>query len=115
MYPSWLFAWTATGQKQRKSLDLLSSFRDNVINTRRESSDLQNMYINVEQYDEEQYHQPDLEEYDNMKKKLAMLDILLQAEKKGAIDAEGIGEEVDTFMFEVCTTPFCEVIYRVIN
>ncbi|XP_013176874.1 PREDICTED: cytochrome P450 4C1-like isoform X2 [Papilio xuthus] len=33
------------------------------------------------------------------KKRLAMLDLLLQAEKQGAIDADGIKEEVDTFMF----------------
>lgn len=95
MYPNWLFAWSATGRKQQKTLDLLSSFRDNVINKRRDTSDFQNMYINVEQYDNEHY---------NGKKRLAMLDLLLQVEKEGAIDAKGIGEEVDTFMFEVCTT-----------
>lgn len=93
MYPNWLFAWTATGRNMQKTLDLLSSFRDKVINKRRDTSDLLNSYINVEQYDDEQY---------NGKKRLAMLDLLLQAEKEGLIDIKGIGEEVDTFMFEVC-------------
>lgn len=96
MYPNWLFAWTATGRKQQKILDLMSSFRDNVINKRRDSSDFQDLNLNVEQYEDKQ---------DIGKKRLAMLDLLLQAEKEGTIDAKGIGEEVDTFMFEVCYPP----------
>lgn len=35
------------------------------------------------------------------KGRLAMLDLLLQNEKEGAIDLDGIREEVDTFIFEV--------------
>lgn len=95
MYPNWLFALSSIGRKQQKTLQLLSSFRDNIINKKRDTSDFLNMYINVEQYDDEHY---------NGKRKLAMLDLLLQAEKEGTIDAEGIGEEVDTFMFEVIHT-----------
>ncbi|KAL4712740.1 hypothetical protein ACJJTC_008037 [Scirpophaga incertulas] len=34
------------------------------------------------------------------KKRAAMLDLLIQAEKDGSIDSQGIQEEVDTFMFE---------------
>ncbi|KOB67154.1 Cytochrome P450, partial [Operophtera brumata] len=34
------------------------------------------------------------------KKRLAMLDLLLEEESKGTIDLEGIREEVNTFMFE---------------
>lgn len=95
MYPKWLFPWTSVGRKQQKTLDLLSSFRDSVINKRRETSRFQNTYIHVEEYDDEHY---------NGKKRLAMLDLLLQAEKEGVIDGKGIGEEVDTFMFEVNIT-----------
>lgn len=35
------------------------------------------------------------------KRRLAMLDLLLENEKGGKIDINGIREEVDTFMFEV--------------
>uniref|UniRef100_UPI003B75B4C6 cytochrome P450 4C1-like n=1 Tax=Pectinophora gossypiella TaxID=13191 RepID=UPI003B75B4C6 len=92
MYPNWLFPLTDVGRKQKKLLDLLSSFRDNVINKRRESTAFQ--YIDVEKYDDDPYNSS------IGKKRLVMLDLLLQAEKSGTIDAKGIGEEVDTFMFE---------------
>ncbi|KAJ2947944.1 hypothetical protein O0L34_g9736 [Tuta absoluta] len=92
MYPNWLFPLTDIGKKQKELLDLLSSFRDNVINKRRASSTF--LYIDVENYGEDMYVNS------VGKKRLAMLDLLLQAEKEGTIDAKGIGEEVDTFMFE---------------
>lgn len=39
--------------------------------------------------------------YSGSKKRLAMLDLLIAAMKKGDIEMAGIREEVDTFMFEV--------------
>ncbi|CAH2102415.1 unnamed protein product [Euphydryas editha] len=81
------------GRDQKKLLNLLTTFRNKVIAKRIES-----------------YHDGKIctgllnDANDNdlfltKKKRLAMLDLLLEAEKEGKIDREGIHEEVDTFMF----------------
>ncbi|KAJ2947945.1 hypothetical protein O0L34_g9737 [Tuta absoluta] len=92
-YPDFMFSLTANGRKQKELLNLLGSFRDNVINKRRDNNNnnYENIVLDSNDVDDD---------YMVGKKKLAMLDLLLQAEKEGIIDAKGIGEEVDTFMFE---------------
>ncbi|KAI8438629.1 hypothetical protein MSG28_011061 [Choristoneura fumiferana] len=90
LYPNIIFSLTKIGRKQQKILDLMKSFRDNVIDIRRES---ENMLIDATNSNEER------EISMSSKKRLAMLDLLLQAEREGITDANGIGEEVDTFMF----------------
>ncbi|XP_049879486.1 cytochrome P450 4C1-like isoform X3 [Pectinophora gossypiella] len=90
-YPDWVFSLTSAGRKQKEVLDLLGSFRDNVINKRRENNNNNSQTFILDDKDDD---------ITPGKKKLAMLDLLLQAEKEGIIDAKGIGEEVDTFMFE---------------
>ncbi|GBP28173.1 Cytochrome P450 4C1 [Eumeta japonica] len=90
MYPDVIYPLTLLGQKQKKVLRLMSSFRDYVVDKRRESHNSQDSYIDVANDEIEIYN----------KRKLAMLDLLLQAERDGTIDSKGIGEEVDTFMFE---------------
>ncbi|XP_063395272.1 cytochrome P450 4C1-like [Cydia fagiglandana] len=94
LYPDLIFPWTRLGRKQQKILDLMRSFRDSVIDKRRESNQFKNMLLEVANDSDEQ------EINVAGKKRLAMLDLLLQAERDGIIDANGIGEEVDTFMFE---------------
>lgn len=95
MYPNFIFKLTSIGRRQENILKILTSFRDRVIENRR------NYYNNLNNNFNEK-------EIDNIeisgKKKMALLDLLLQAEKDGIIDANGIGEEVDTFMFGVRIT-----------
>ncbi|XP_063357936.1 uncharacterized protein LOC134647515 [Cydia amplana] len=94
LYPDLIFPWTQLGRKQQKVLDLMRSFRDSVIDKRRESNNIKDMLLEVANDTDEQVISV------AGKKRLAMLDLLLQAEREGIIDANGIGEEVDTFMFE---------------
>ncbi|KAG6445667.1 hypothetical protein O3G_MSEX004042 [Manduca sexta] len=52
------------------------------------------------------------------KSRMAMLDLLLEQEKLGNIDEDGIREEVDTFMFEghdTTATALCFMIMRISN
>lgn len=97
MYPESLFSLTNEGRKHKQILNLLSSFRDNIINKRRQSNNQNNNTYE----DLLEDANPSYEDGFEKKKKLAMLDLLLHAESEGVIDAKGIGEEVDTFMFEV--------------
>ncbi|XP_045485406.1 cytochrome P450 4C1-like [Pieris rapae] len=84
MYPDFIFNLTNLGRKQRKSLDILESFRAQVVKKRRECK-TEDEWINDEE--------------ESSKRRLGLLDILLQAEKDGLIDYNGICEEVDTFLF----------------
>lgn len=96
MHPSFIFNLTIIGRKQKQILKNLTSFRNRVIEKRRNRNDTLNMHFvdELNADNEENVHL-------NEKKKMAMLDLLLKAEKDGAIDSQGIGEEVDTFMFGV--------------
>lgn len=83
-----------SGYKERKYVKVLHRFTDAVIKER-----------------EKNFDQHDLDNIENIdgfkpKKRLAMLDLLIDCKRRGQIDDAGIREEVDTFMFEVFIDTF---------
>lgn len=93
LHPKLLFDLSPIGQKQKDLLNLLSAFRNRVIKQRRDNGNYKNLYSEIVNDTEEEFYRG--------KKRLAMLDLLLDIEDQGKINIEGINEEVDTFMFEV--------------
>ncbi|XP_026740500.1 cytochrome P450 4C1-like [Trichoplusia ni] len=93
LYVDFLFYLTPWGRKQKKHLKAVHSFTENVIEQRKEYIEKNGINFNEQLDDDDSFVY-------KKKKKTAMLDLLLSAEKDGLIDREGINEEVDTFMFE---------------
>ncbi|KAJ8683823.1 hypothetical protein QAD02_019615 [Eretmocerus hayati] len=97
------------GNLQKKVLKILHGFTAEVIRGRRDYHERTNFkYLEglVEDNDDKEYD-IGLEIFDitaisfaGRKKRLCMLDLLLEAERDGMIDSKGIQEEVDTFTFE---------------
>lgn len=87
-----LFSFSSIYRLQRKYLSVLHNFTSKLIKERKQ-------YIKI--HGANNYN---VEESVNAskKKKTAMLDLLILAENDGFLDEDGIQEEVDTFMFEVC-------------
>ncbi|XP_075982145.1 uncharacterized protein LOC142980547 [Anticarsia gemmatalis] len=89
-----IFNNSPLGKKQKKYLETAHGFTKKVIKERRNYIDQYGVQFNYdEDVDEDTFVY-------KKKKKTAMLDLLLSAEKEGLIDDAGIQEEVDTFMFE---------------
>ncbi|XP_050681335.1 cytochrome P450 4C1-like isoform X2 [Leptidea sinapis] len=92
LYIDKVFNWTPSGKKQLKYISITHKFSENVINSRR---------IEREKCNDDNSDDGDENNHVYSKKRrAAMLDLLLSAEKDGLIDNIGIQEEVDTFMFE---------------
>ncbi|CAG4966752.1 unnamed protein product [Colias eurytheme] len=89
-YSSFVYNRTSLGKAEAKALVNLHAFTNKVIRERKAYLEDKNI---LEMTDSEEI-------YGGNKGRLAMLDLLLQSEKEGNIDLDGIREEVDTFMFE---------------
>ncbi|KAJ8736226.1 hypothetical protein PYW08_006882 [Mythimna loreyi] len=94
LYADFIFNLTPTGRLQNKYLKVVHGFTENVIQKRREYIETYGSNLNEEIDDDNDSY------VYKKKKKTAMLDLLLSAEKEGHIDRIGVQEEVDTFMFE---------------
>ena len=95
LYPNIIFNATSLGRSQKRDIKTVKNFTEKVIAQRK-------AYVNKYGFNilDENTETDEVYVY-KKKKKVAMLDLLLSAEKEGLIDKEGIQEEVDTFMFEV--------------
>lgn len=86
-----IYQLTSLARKQKIAVNNLHFLTNSVINKRRVDL-IENKIVNLE-------HDNDYKS----NKKLPMLDLLLENEKLGVVDHQGIREEVDTFMFAVST------------
>lgn len=94
LYPNIVFNATALGRSQNSSVKMVKSFTEKVIAKR-------TAYISENGFKLDDANESDEVYVYKKKKKVAMLDLLLSAQKEGHIDKAGVQEEVDTFMFEV--------------
>lgn len=82
MYPHFIHYYlTNIGKTEFKVTNILHKFTNRVINNRKKEA------TNVDSY--------------SKRKRMAMIDLLISAEKDGIIDMKGIQDEINTFMFEV--------------
>jgi cytochrome P450 family 4 len=95
-YPLTTFYWSEAGKKQKKVLETLHKFTNDVIGQRRI----------LRPFSEADISTVEVDGFVGSKKRMAMLDLLLVAENEGQIDQSGIREEVDTFTFEVIINIF---------
>ncbi|CAG9796530.1 unnamed protein product, partial [Diatraea saccharalis] len=104
LFPDFIFNRSTLGRQQKQSIEVVQSFTKKVIKDRK---------VYLEENGDDNLDNVEQNEFDtiNKKKKTAMLDLLIQAQKDNLIDDQGIQEEVDTFMFEGHDTTACGLIY----
>ncbi|NP_001352146.1 Cytochrome P450 9-like precursor [Nasonia vitripennis] len=107
LYSSWTFGCTAAGRMQTDALKILHRFTKNIIAERKEFHEktdgrfLKNIVSKSSGADDDDEAVENEELHGYRKKRMAMLDLLIAAQRDGQqIDELGIREEVDTFMFE---------------
>ncbi|KPJ08736.1 Cytochrome P450 4C1, partial [Papilio machaon] len=108
LYADFLFNLSALAKRQNKYLSIVHNFTRNVIKERKKyiadnGIDLSNDSSNSNEDDSVNIYRK--------KRRTAMLDLLILAEKDGLIDNAGIEEEVDTFMFEGHDTTAAALTY----
>ncbi|ODM87521.1 Cytochrome P450 4C1 [Orchesella cincta] len=94
-HPGWIWRLSSAGRENQKCLKIVHEFTDLVIRERKQER--------IEMLKESKHNESKEEDgvYMNSKKKLAFLDLLLDAQQTDAtLTDKNIREETDTFMFE---------------
>ncbi|XP_058802590.1 cytochrome P450 4C1-like [Phymastichus coffea] len=97
------------GRLQKQTLSILHAFTDKVLLDRKEYHERTD-YKDLRDFSNSEANSDNLS-IGSKRKKLVMLDLLLNAEKDGLIDREGIKEELDTFMFAGHDTTGMALVY----
>ncbi|KAJ4450385.1 hypothetical protein ANN_01806 [Periplaneta americana] len=91
IYPDFIFSLTSRGKEQKRCLSILHGLSTSVVKARKEQ--MQNSKF--------QTSEDSAEDQCGIKRRLALLDLMLEASDDGIkLTDEEIREEVDTFMFE---------------
>ncbi|KAI5651315.1 cytochrome p450 domain-containing protein [Phthorimaea operculella] len=90
-----IFRLSIIGRNFYKHLEKVTNFTKRVIKLRKEYLEATGIDFKDSMEDDE-----DNVYLNSKRKKVAMLDLMISAEKEGVIGSDGIQEEVDTFMFE---------------
>lgn len=108
-YPDFIYNLFGNRKKLDNYLKPLHSFTTNVINQRKQ------LFAGISIIQEQKVLNVDFNMYIGSKKqRYAMLDTLLQAQREGFIDDNGIREEVDTFTFEGHDTSSSGLIFTLL-
>ncbi|KAJ7382904.1 Cytochrome P450 4V2 [Desmophyllum pertusum] len=98
LWPDIVYYLTPSGREHNQCLKILHGFTNKVIDERIADRAAKK---NNPQAEEKEEEEEEKEEHEfKRKKRLAFLDLLLEAYDNGEISREGVREEVDTFMFE---------------
>lgn len=105
-----LFKMSSQFKKEREAIEILHKFTNSVIVSRR------NELLQKQQNGQSNSSEPNPEDDIGAKKKMALLDVLLQSRIDGKpLTNDDIREEVDTFMFEGHDTTTSGVAFALYN
>ncbi|XP_058797260.1 cytochrome P450 4C1-like [Phymastichus coffea] len=98
--PDWILNCMKIGRTQQKVVKTLHTFTNKVLKERTKYHDnTENKYLADLEENNDQIDSDYSSMNNGKRKKLAMLDLLIKANKDGLIDEQGIREELDTFTF----------------